>query len=398
MRLTDTNVRKLALPAGANEKTFWDDELPAFGVRVRATGGASFVIQYRSGAKQRRLVLGSTQALSLGKARSMAKEQLAVVRLGSDPFAAKEHARAAAGETFGALLPAYLEARKTGIGAKKVVERWHFQISEFLTAAAKPLHDKAPRAITRAQVSDLIDAVTKYRGTGAANKFRATLSAYWVWLVQKGRADANPVVGTAKPAIEVPRDRAPTDAELRQIWHGGKHEFGAILKLLLLTGSRRDMIGDLRWSEIDFDAKLISLPAERMKNGKPFEIPMSKPVIELLKAQPRREGRDLVFGRGKTGFNGWSKSKAELDERVPLPAWTLHDFRRSFSTTLNETLKVPPHIVEAALSHAVVGGKIAATYNKATFRDEKREALEKWASHIAKHVSGENVVRLRKRG
>jgi integrase len=390
MKLTDTEIRKLALPEGTAERTFWDCEVPAFGVRVRATGGRTFVIQYRAGSKQRRLPLGAVGSLSVAKARAMAKEQLAVVRLGSDPFTAKTRARAATAETFGALLPAFLEAKRTGIGTtKKIVPRWLFQVTEFLMVAAKPLHDFAPRRIDRAQISDLIDAVTKERGAVAGNRFRGALSTYFRWLISKGRADWNPVLGTTKTA-ERPRERTPSMAELRQIWHAVDGEFGTIVKLLILTGARRDMIGSLGWSEIDFDAKLITLPAERMKNGKPFEIPMTPPVIKLLKAQPRREGRDLVFGSGEGAYSGWGQSKQMLDERLPFPAWTLHDFRRSFSTTLNETLKVPPHIVEALLSHLLPG--VAGVYNKATYRDEKRVALEQWAEHVDKHVSAAAMV------
>src|SRR5262249_38157364 len=154
-----------------------------------------------------------------------------------------------------------------------------------------------------------------------------------------------------------------------------------IIKLLILTGTRRTEIGDLRWSEIDFDAKLITLPAARTKNKREFEIPMTSAVVKLLQAQPRREGRDLVFGSGEDGYAGWSKSKDELDRRVSLQAWVLHDFRRSFSTTLHDDeLRVEPHIVEAALNHVKVG--IGAVYNKAQYREQKREALEKWARHI----------------
>jgi integrase len=392
MKLTDTKIRDLVLPEGVSSKTFFDDELPGFGVRVRDSGGRTYVVQYRVGSQQRRLVLGSTTSLSLAAARSSAKDQLAKVRLGEDPFAAKLVARVAAGETFAALLPAFLEAKRTGIGAKRIVPRWHQQVAEFLTVAAKPLHGFAPRAITRAQISDLLTKVAAERGASAANKFRAVLSSYFSWLIGAGRADANPVNGTNKPTTEVARERKLSDAELRKIWHALDGEFGDIVKLLILTGARRDMIGSLCWSEIDFDAKLITLPPERMKNDRAFEIPMTPAVIALLKAQPRREGREFVFGSGEGGYSGWSKSKAELDERVQLPEWVLHDFRRSFSSTLHDDkLRVEPHIVEALLSHVQPG--VGGVYNKAAYRQQKREALEKWADHVAKHVSATATVR-----
>jgi integrase len=124
---------------------------------------------------------------------------------------------------------------------------------------------------------------------------------------------------------------------------------------------------------------------------------MTQPVIALLRAQPQRQDRDLVFGIGEGGFSGWSKAKTELDELVQLPEWVLHDFRRSFSSTLHDdTLRVEPHIVEALLSHVQPG--VAGVYNKAAYREQKREALEKWADHVAAHVSATATVRkLRRR-
>jgi integrase len=328
----------------------------------------------------------------------MAKDQLAIVRLGSDPFAAKEQARAAAGESFAALLPGFLEAKRTGVGTKrKLSPRWYGQVAGLLTDLAKPLHSHSVRSITRAQAADLLTKVSEENGPGQANRFRAVLSSFFVWAIGAGRCDANPVTGTNKPIAEVARERKLSDAELRKIWHAVDGEFGTIVKLLILTGTRRNEIGGLRWSEIDFDEKLITIPAARMKNKREFEIPMTPAVVALLKAQPRREGRDFVFGSGEGPYSGWSKSKQQLDEQVQLPEWVLHDFRRSFSTALHDRMGVQPHIVEAALSHAKVG--IGAVYNKAAYREQKREALTKWANLVHNiSVSTAKVEKLRKRG
>ena len=133
----------------------------------------------------------------------------------------------------------------------------------------------------------------------------------------------------------------------------------------------------------------------------------------LLAAQPRRaeddgSPRDFIFGRGERGFSDWSGSKADLDARItaankgkPLPHWVPHDFRRAISTTLHERLGVPPHVVEIILAH--VGGHkggVAGVYNKASYLDERRRALQRWADHIEQLVSGKKpatVVKLRKR-
>jgi hypothetical protein len=92
---------------------------------------------------------------------------------------------------------------------------------------------------------------------------------------------------------------------------------------------------------------------------------------------------DLVFGR----FVTWSRAKACLDERCPLEAWTLHDLRRTCATGLGN-LRVPPHVIETILNHR--GGHksgVAGAYNYSAYPEEVREALEKWASHLATVVA-----------
>ena len=124
-------------------------------------------------------------------------------------------------------------------------------------------------------------------------------------------------------------------------------------------------------------------------------------ALEILKAQPRRVNsdgtpRDLVFGNGQGGFQDWSASKRDLDTRIltarqaraptgkatSVPQWTLHDLRRSFSTTLHERLGVQPHVVEACLGHTTFRSGVAGVYNKATYRADKRRAFEMWAEHV----------------
>ena len=129
-------------------------------------------------------------------------------------------------------------------------------------------------------------------------------------------ATANPVISTRKRE-EKSRDRVLADAELKVIWNSvDADHYGAIIKLLMLTGQRANEIAGLRWSEIDFDRGVILLPAERTKNGRAHQVPMSGTVVEILEAQPKTEDRDLVFGYGAGPFSGWSKSKETLDEAI----------------------------------------------------------------------------------
>jgi hypothetical protein len=112
-----------------------------------------------------------------------------------------------------------------------------------------------------------------------------------------------------------------------------------------------------------------------------------------LAACRRIAGRDAVFGRSKdgTGFSGWSKAKAELDATTSLPAWHLHDLRRSVVTHMAE-IGVEPSIIEAVVNH-ISGARagVAGTYNRATYAIPKRAALQRWADHLDRIVAGESA-------
>ena len=140
-------------------------------------------------------------------------------------------------------------------------------------------------------------------------------------------------------------------------------------------------------------AAMWRIASDRTKNARPHEVPLSQPALDILGARARVDGRALVFGlRGP--FSGWSKAKEALDRRMASElghapsAWRLHDIRRTVATRLAE-LGVQPHVIEAILNH-VSGHKagIAGVYNRASYANEKRQALDLWGEHVAAVVEG----------
>jgi integrase len=166
----------------------------------------------------------------------------------------------------------------------------------------------------------------------------------------------------------------------------------------MLTAQRRDEIANLRWSEIDYDKALITLPGERTKNGRAHDVPLSPLALEVLSTQPRIIGREFVFAERGRGFSGWSRSKERLDNKIKIEPWTLHDLRRTAATRMAD-IGIQPHVIEAALNH-ISGHKsgVAGIYNRSTYAPERRAALEQWANHIKiilAKAEGANVERLR---
>jgi integrase len=205
-----------------------------------------------------------------------------------------------------------------------------------------------------------------------------------------GLAEHNPVIGTLKLGEEVRRDHVVADEELKAIWDAcGPNDYGRIVRLLLLTAQRRDEVGSMHWSEIDLQTGIWVIPAPRSKNGRPHEVPLPPAALAIIREAPRMVGRDLIFGSGRGGFSGWSKAKRELDTKVAsasrlIRPWRLHDLRRTAATGM-ATIGIQPHIVEAVLNH-VSGSRagVAGIYNRATYRQEKRDALNTWASYVNK--------------
>jgi integrase len=124
-------------------------------------------------------------------------------------------------------------------------------------------------------------------------------------------------------------------------------------------------------------------------------VPLSDAAMEILESVEQREGRELLFGSGKGGYSGWSKSKEQMDEAVKIKKpWTLHDLRRTGRTGLG-ILGVAPHVAEAVLNH--LPAKLIRTYDTNDYHAEKRAALDLWAAHLMRLVNGEtsNMVPLR---
>ena len=218
----------------------------------------------------------------------------------------------------------------------------------------------------------------------------ATLSKMFGWLIAKRRLSQNPCTGVARPDTPRARDRVLADAEIVRFWRATdaeRKEFGTLLKVLLLTGARLNEVAGMRRAEISPDGMVWTVPGERAKNRRTHVVPLPPLARELI-ATASANG-DLVFTTdGAHPVAIGSKIKRRLDAAMQIPAWRIHDLRRTAATGMAE-IGIAPHIVEACLNH-VSGAKagVAGTYNRAAYAPEKKMALERWAAHIDGLVSG----------
>lgn len=372
MRFTTAVLGNLKLESGVTDRIIFDDDVPGFGIRVRASGARTWIFQYKIGGRTRRLVLGQVSAIKLAKARDIASELHAKVRLGGDPASEKRERVQRALNTFGSLAERFLEQYRARARTKD-------DVSRHLRKYAAALNPMPVAAITLRDVADLLSKIDKASGAVTANCVRATLSTCFSWAMREGLALANPTANTNKRE-ERSRDRVLSNDEVRRIWSvAGDDTYGTIVKLLILTGQRRSEIAELRWSEVDLERHVLNLPAERTKNKRPHVVPLAPTAQALLEARPRTN--DVVFK-----FTAWSYSKRLLDQCSGVSDWTIHDLRRTTATGMAD-IGIPPHIIEQILNHqSGHKGGVAGIYNRSSYAAEKAATLARWDEHVTSIV------------
>ena len=154
--------------------------------------------------------------------------------------------------------------------------------------------------------------------------------------------------------------------------------FGALVQLLLLTGQRREKVAAMRWDDV-VDG-VWTIPAEDREKGNGDELVLPRVALEIIQERPRFADNAYVFaGRGGVYHRGYSKAKVLFDAKVKIPAWRLHDLRRT-ARSLMARAGVSSEVAERVLGHAIKG--VEGTYNRHSYRDEKAEALRRLAALI----------------
>jgi hypothetical protein len=173
MRLRAAAVRTLQRAPGKSEQVIFDETLPGFGLRVRAAGAQTWLVQYAVAGRTRRVLLGSPALVDASKARSMAKDLLASVRLGGDPAGEKVAARAEAANTVRALLPRFLHRQRARLKPRSLEET-----TRHLEQHARPLHGHPIQAVNRRMIAMLRGDIAERSGPAASNSVRSSISAF----------------------------------------------------------------------------------------------------------------------------------------------------------------------------------------------------------------------------
>jgi integrase len=278
--LTAASIDRIKPPASGQVELF-DKGYPGLALRVSYGGGKSFVFFYRIGGKLRRMTLGTYPALSLSAAHEAWRKARAELAAGRDPSLVRK--RELPGNDFNSVALDWLKKDQTKNKSLREVER--IVKRELLPAwGHRNIAD-----IGRRDILDLIDGIADRGSIIMARRVQAYVHRLFRWAVGRGVISANPASDLPKPGAETKRSRVLSDVELRAIWHAaGKigWPLGEVIRLLILTGARREEIGQLKWSEIAGD--IIALSGARTKNAEPHTIPLSSAAIDVLQRAPRK--------------------------------------------------------------------------------------------------------------
>jgi integrase len=355
------------------------------------------------------LTLAAARQLAVGlhRERALGKDIIAV------RHREKLELKAKGAKTFGQAVVDFIEQH-----AQRKTRRWQ-ETANLLgvrdrLAIPKGLADRwRDRPVTDINGDDIFGVVEEAREHGVpglerrnegpsearARAMFSSLSVLFGWLLDKRRIRVNPCTGISRPEAPAARDRVLKDAELVKFWKAAEAErieFAGPLKLLALTGCRLNEVVGMRRSELSEDGATWIIPGTRAKNGREHVVPLPRAARDIL-ASIKTEG-DIVFTtNGRTPVVIGSKIKNRLDAAMRTDPWRLHDLRRTAATGMAE-IGIQPHIVEAVLNH-VSGAKggVAGVYNRAAYAQEKKQALERWATHVEDLLNGAaaKVVQLR---
>lgn len=404
-----------ARAAAGKQLELIDDREP--GLRIRAgQRSATWVLStWLHTGKRTRIKLGSYPAMGLSAAREAARAKRLQVVGGVDPNNVKREARRAAQRQavtqrkLSVVLDQYerlkLSQLRHGGQARRAIDGKRGLLREF-----------AARDIGSIERGDVVAAVRKHAETApiAANRCLAFTKAFFNWCVDQEILAANPAATVKKPSKERTRDRFHTLDELMEIWEAMGdlgYPFGHLFRLLVLLPMRREEVAGMPVAELDLapgddpDNAVWTLPAARTKRANSLRVPLSPQaravIIDALAAPERPPESPFVFSMtGETSVSGYAKAKRRLDRLIhearliraeatgrpaqPMPHWTIHDLRTTFSTLACEILEADIAVVDRILNHVATAttSKIMRVYNKSELFEPRRRVLRAWAALI----------------
>jgi integrase len=392
-RLTDKGVA--ALKPRAARFAYPDPELVGHYVMIQPSGVKTFKAVTREplGGKQIWVTLGRTDHLQIEEARAAAREAIARIRAGKsafEPLPPKPESFQAIAENW---FTRHVEAKqlRTRDEMRRCLEKYIYP-----TWAEREF-----ASIRKADVARLLDYVEDNHGPRQADAVLATIGSVMNW--QAARLDDYlPPISRGMRRTktkERARTRILTDDEIRAVWKQAEANgaFGGVIQLLLVSGQRLSKVASMHWDDVSDDGAW-SIRSEAREKGNAGTLVLPASAVAIIRAQPQIEGNPHVFAghKARTHISNWGKRKKQFDAALPpMPAWVLHDLRRTARSLLSRA-GVLPHVCERVLGHVQPG--VLGTYDRHAYVTEMADALRKLAALIESIVNPptDNVLPIRR--
>lgn len=377
---------------------------------IKATGAKSWILRVLVGPVRKDIGLGGYPDVTLAGARDAARRARDQIVQGIDPVEQRKQARAllmaekATAKTFSQCAEAFIEAKGDEWDNPKHRQQW---TNTLKTYAEPHIGQLLVRDITLAHILEVLQPIWKTK-TETATRVRGRIEAVLDWATVRGyRQGDNParwkghleqLLPKPSKVSKVEHHAAVALDDMAAFWTQLKAANGngaRALELAILTAARSGEVRGARWPEFDLEAKLWTVPADRMKGKREHRVPLSKQAIALLKAAPRVEGTDVVF----PGVKGQPLSDMSLLkvmrtmglEQVP------HGFRSTFRDWAAERTNFPRDLAEMALAH-VVESKVEAAYRRGDMFAKRLQMMQAWADFIETPVKKGTVLPMARTG
>lgn len=367
------------------------------GLQLQIIGGSkSWILRAMVGGKRRRMGLGSFPTVTLARARERAREAIDKIDAGTDPILERQQAKSALraqqarGITFDAACRAFIEARSDEWRNAKHRQQWNNTLETY----ASPIIGKLlVQDVGKEHVLQVLEPIWKTK-TETASRLRGRIEQVLDWATARGhREGLNParwrghldkLLSKPEKIAKVEHHAAlPADDVAAFIVDLRKREgvSARALEFAILTAARSGEVRGAKWSEIDLDGAVWTVPGERMKASKEHRVPLSEQAVNLLNSLTRIEGNELVFPAPRGGPLS-DMSMTAITRRMEA-ACVPHGFRSTFRDWAAERTNFPRDVAEMALAHAI-GDKTEAAYRRGDLFDKRRQMMDAWAAFCDK--------------
>ena len=413
--LSAKEVRDLKHPGRGLNVTYSVGGVAGLLMQITPTGARSWVLRTMIGGKRSEIGLGGFPDVTLAQAREVAREAKDAIRRGINPIEQRRAARVALTAqqarslTCAKAMEAYLKVKLTEFDNEKHRKQWRASLDAYAVPTLGPMQ---VNEISVHEIAQALEPIWTTK-TETASRLRGRIEAVMAWATVQGHRDGdNPARWRSNLDAILPKP-----SKVSKVAHHPALALGDVsswfadlqkrdgmatraLEFLTMTAARSGEVRGATWAEIDIDAALWTIPADRMKAGKEHRVPLTPDAVDLLRALPKMPGSEFVFPAARGGMlsdmslsacmkrMNEAKPGGYLDPRSGRPA-VPHGMRSAFRDWVSEHTDFPRDMAEISLAHTV-GSTVERAYRRGDQMEKRRAMMADWGKVLKNGIEGRN--------